>query len=133
MSFYQSKSGLKIDGSAENSFQQPIKLIPDGTQAHAAIKSFELYDGDYGKTYRVTWKLLNGTYKNYEVRQNIKCFDTSAEKRDVAVNMLLRLFKIGNYKPSHSNEPQNEDLQPMVSKIMGIKIAEWFKDGKSGN
>jgi hypothetical protein len=126
MSFYKSKSGMKMDGSEEVSHAKQIKIIPNDTHATASIKKYELVTNDNGKYYQLTWKLLDTSFKGLEVRQNIKAFDADLKKADRAVNMMIRLFKLADYKPGHDLQPENKDLAPMIGKILGIVINEIF-------
>lgn len=126
MSFYKSKSGMKMDGSEESAHAKQIKIVPHDTHATASIKKYELVSNDNGKYYQLTWKLLDTTFKGCEVRQNIKAFDADAKKADRAINMMIRLFKLCEYKPDHDLQPENQDLLPMVGKVLGIVINEVF-------
>lgn len=134
MSFYTSSAGIKIDGSAEASHVRSFAIIPDGTQAPALIKKIErkLFN-DGGKIYEVTYKLLEGEFAGMETRQKINPFDEDISKASRNLNMLVRLFKLCNFKPPHSNEPSTEDLQPLVGNSIGIVIRQWAFDGKEGN
>lgn len=132
MGFWKSQSGGMIDGSAENSHLVQFTTIPDGTTATAAIKS--LIDTEYNgaRFYQVTYKLIDGDFKEREVRQKIKCFESDSKKRDRGVNMLLRLFNICGVMPPQE-APTNNDLMVFINKIVGVKIREWHDDGKEGN
>lgn len=134
MSFYASRSGKVIDGSAENTFAGIMSLIPDGTTAPAFIKKFEkkTIEG-VSPFYEVTWKIADGDFKNREVRQKIKVFDMDNEKADRALNMLVRLFKLCEFKPTHSGEPNDLDLLPLQGKMCGIKIQVWSMKKSDGN
>lgn len=134
MSFYQSLSGKPIDGSPENSFAAVFELIPNNTQAPAMIKSYELKEPNEGEAYyQVVWKIIDGEFKNREVRQSIKAFDTDANKRERALNMMVRLFKLCEYQPLHQDAPTNQDLIPCLNKVFGIKIQEWSMTKPDGS
>ena len=126
MSFYQSLTGKPIDGLPENTFAAVFELIPNGTQVPAMIKSFELKQpAEFDAHYQVVWKIVDGEFKGREVRQSIKAFDGNPDKKDRALNMMVRLFKLCEYMPSHQNAPTNQDLFPCLNKVFGIKIQEW--------
>jgi len=134
MSFWKSPiAGAVITGKPEDSFVSANRIIPDGTKALAFIKKFEYIDRFEVPFYQVTWKLADGEYKGCEVRQSIKAFDENENKRYKALNMLKLIFDLANYKPLHNNAPTNDDLQPLVNKVMGISILEWQLNGKEGN
>lgn len=132
MSFWQSQSGTKIDGSAENSHVGTFKVIPDNTTAAVSIKDIVLKEYQGEEFYLVTYKIIDGEFKGNEVRHKIKCFASDSKKRDREVNMLMRLFKLcGKKAPEY--QPVAEDLAPLKGCTLGVKIQEWFQDGKEGN
>lgn len=131
--WWTSSEGRTIDGSAENSHVAFFPNIPDGTTAPAIIKSAEMKEFNGTEFFSVTYKLVDGEFKNREVRQKLKCFDDDLKKRDRAKNMLMRLFKLSNEKLHHKNMPTDKDLLPLQGKVLGIKIQEWFDDNKEGN
>lgn len=127
MGFYDSRSGMVIDGSEENAFTQTFEVIPNGTTAIAMVKTIikktiDNYDKFF---YEITWKIVEGDFKNQEVKQKLKLFDEEPQKADRAVNMLVRIYNICSYKPAHDNAPMIEDLVPLIGKLCGIKIQEW--------
>lgn len=139
MSFYRSRTGVPIDGNPQNAFLPEFKTIPDGTTAPAMIKSYVLVekvnqlDGSEEAYYEVTYKIVDGEFKNREVRQKIKPFNGKPEAIDRALNMMELLYKLCDYRPSHDNAPLDADLLPMNGKIVGIKIGVWSVGGKDGN
>lgn len=135
MSFWQSPINKPITGLAEDSHVGSFDLIPDGTTALAMIKLFELKPefNDYPAFFQITWKIIDGEFKNREVRQKIKAFDNDPEKVHTALNMMKRVYDLCEYKPSHANLPTNQDLANMHGKSLGIKIQEWDFNGKQGN
>ncbi len=133
MSFWQSQSGTKMDGSAENSHVGTFKVIPDNTTATVSIKGVELKNFQGDEFYQATYKIIDGDYKGYEVRHKIKCFDADKKKRDQNVNMMMRLFKLCDKSPQHDKAPEGDDFLPLQGCIIGVKIQEWFSDGKEGN
>ena len=136
MSFWTSKSGMPINGSDEYCFTGGFAAIPDGTQAQAMIKSFELKESqDYAPRYSIRWKLMDGKFKGREVNQNIYAFERDAEKADKALNMMMRIYKLCGYVPKHEDAPTNNDLMPMQGKVCSIKISLYVgkKDGKEYN
>lgn len=134
MSFWQSMSGAPIDGSAEHSHAGSFKVIPDGTTAPGVITQAKLVTFDDGnQIYQVTYKLVDGEFKGAIVRQKINCFDRDAKKRDRAVNMFMRLYNLCYFKPTHNGQPTDDDLLHLQNKVIGLKIQEWYQDGKEGN
>lgn len=134
MSFWQSMSGTPIDGSAEHSHVGSFQVIPNNTTAPGQIVSAKLVMfNDGNQVYQVSYKLVDGDFKGCIVRQKIDCFSHESKKRDRAVNMLMRLFKLCDFKPLHSGEPTGQDLLNLQNKIIGLKIQEWSQDDKEGN
>ncbi len=120
------------DGSAEKSHAGSFKLIPDGTKAPAMIKSFELDEREgYDPVYTVQWKLVDGEFKNQEVRQKIAVFEKDEKKRTRALNMLMRLYKLLQIAPP-LDAPTSAQLLEFKGKILGIKIMEWSMSRPDG-
>jgi len=135
MSFWKSELG-EINGSKENSFAgAAFEVIPNGTTARAFIKNIITKTFNEDKFYQVTWKLIDGDFKDYEVQQKLHVFDSNPKKSFRAKNMLRRFFIMFNCSlPSHDNALSDEDLSVFNSKVAGIKIFEWeTEDGKCGN
>jgi len=136
MSFYGGATG-----DPSKAFVQDFTTIPEGTKALATIKAFEVVNkeatqyGDATKFFQVTWKLVDGDFKNREVIQKIKCFEGKPEQIERAKNMLVLLMKLCDYTPTHNNEPTTQELSMMRGKIVGIVIGEWSmpKQDGSGN
>lgn len=139
MSFWESKTGGTITGKAEDAFTPSFTIIPDGTAACASIFNIELIEKnatDYAeatKFYQITWKLTTGDFKGRQVTQKIKCFTGTSESIDRNLNMLRLLMDLCKFKPTHSNAPTEQDLLPMVGKILGIKIREWSIPKRDGS
>jgi hypothetical protein len=133
MSFWQSQSGTPIDGSVENSHAYVMKVIPDNTRAIVSIKDVELKNIQGDEFYQATYKIIDGEFKGCEVRHKIKCFDNDKKKRDREVNMLLRLFKLCSKTPPAEHAPTKDELLQLKGSVIGIKVQEWFFDGKEGN
>ncbi len=132
--FWKSPTGEKLTGSAEDANVGTFKVVPDNTKALGMIKNFELkIFKESVPFYQVTYELIDGDYKGCQVRQKINVFEGEPKKAHRALNMMLRIFQLCSYKPSHTEQPSNDDLAPMKSKILGIKIQEWSDDGKNGN
>jgi hypothetical protein len=128
MSFWNLSDNTTAKGDAESSHVKPMSVIPDGTTAPAQIKEFFLAEPNhsYGKPcYEVHFKIAQGDFKNREVRLKIKCFDDKPTISDRGINMLKRIYDLCGHKPTHSEQPNNSDLAPMIGKIIGIKIAEF--------
>ena len=133
MSFWQSQSGTTIDGSIENSHAFVMKVIPDNTRAIVSVKDVCLKNIQGDEFYQATYKIIDGEFKGSEVRHKIKAFDKDKKKRDREVNMLLRLFKLCGKNPPQDHAPSDEDFLQLKGSVLGIKIQEWFFDGKEGN
>ena len=133
MSFYQSKSGMVINGSAKLANTESFKLIVEGTMAIAMITKFCYVEQEARKYYEATYKIIDGDYKNYIVRQKIKCFDEDPKAVDRALNQLLRIFNLCDYHPTTNIQPTDLELAHCVNTIIGILIGEWHFNGKEGN
>jgi hypothetical protein len=134
MSFWQSPiAGSKITGKPEDSFMSESRRIPNGTRALAMIKKFEYVDRFDPHYFQITWKLVDGEFKNAEVKQNIKAFHENDNSRFKALNMLKLIFDLAGFVPSHGETPTGDDLSHMINKIMGINILEWKLEDKDGN
>lgn len=137
MGFWDSKNGAPVTGSADDAHTADFAVIPNNTTAPAAIKSFLLVNKPNQRTgvddnfYMVTYKITSGEFKNREVTQKIKVFEEKADSAQRALNMMKRIYDLCNHKPAHANVPTNDDLKPMIGKILGINIREWQmpKDG----
>jgi hypothetical protein len=129
--FWTSPTGHEITGSEKDSHLQDFSVIPDGTQALAAIKSCMVVEAaatqykPEDKYIEVVYKIVSDEFKNREVTQKIKVFNGKPEQIHRNLNLLKRLMMLCNYKPTHNNEPTNQDLAAMNGKVLGIKIAEW--------
>lgn len=138
MSVWKSELG-EINGSKENSFAgSVVEIIPNSTTARAFIKNIltKRFQNDKGTTtfYQVTWKLIDGDFKDQEVNQKLHIFDTNPKKAFRAQNMLMRFFKIFNIEIPPSFNISDEGLSVFNSKVAGIRIFEWeTDDGKCGN
>src|ERR1051326_7534496 len=134
MSFWLLSSGALPSGESKDAFSGNFGIIPDGTTALASIQKFILDESGKFPIFNITWKIVDGDYKGRVVFQKIHAFDEKPSKSDRAKNMLMLIFKLVDYKPSHDNVPNNDDLCPMQGKILGIKIQEYCtNDGKQGN
>lgn len=133
MSFYTLSDGTKPSGSAEEANIMVATTIPDETKALAKVTSAKLKDLEWGKFYEIEWELTSTAYKGFKVKQKIKCFDEDAKKADRAKQMLVRLFKVLNFKPLHGEAPTDQDLVELNGRVSGIKVQQWFFNGKDGN
>jgi len=137
MSFWQSKTGAPITGNPNDAFTKDFSVIPDGTTAHAGIKEFCLvekeFNGSKNRFYQITWKILNGDFKDREVTQKIKTFDQKPEIAQRALNMMMLIYKLTNHSPAHDMAPEDRDLKVFVGSQLGIKIAEWQMPKKDGS
>ena len=131
MSFWNSGSGATITGRAEDAFISDFEIIPNGTQASASIKSFNLvekenkYTGANDKFFNVNFKILDGQFKSREVGMKIKCFSGKPEQIDRNLNMLRLIMQLCDFKLTHDGEPTDIELGYMAGKIVSIKIKEW--------
>lgn len=138
MGFWTSPTGQAITGDADKAFIQSFQTIPEGTTAVATIKVFEVVEkpatdyAEQSKFIQITYKLLEGDFKGREVQQKIKVFDGKPEQIERSLNMLMRVMKLCDYKPSHNNEPTTQELSTMCGKILGIMIGEWSMPKKDG-
>lgn len=137
--FWNSGSGTKITGEAKDAFIADFTTIPEGTCAEAMIKSFTLvekenkFSNKNDRFYEIKYKLLSGDYKGREVAQKIKCFDGKPEQIDRALNMLMLVMKLCDFKPLTNEAPQDLELLPMLNKILSIKIGEWSMPKADGS
>lgn len=115
-------------GKPEDAFAPDFSVIPNGTTARAVIKTINMVDEatQYGpqKHFQVIWELLDGEFKDREVKQNIKCFIGNDNVVRLGRNMLLLLLTLCGHKLAHDNEPTVFDLLPLINKQLGIKIRE---------
>ena len=130
MSFWQSKTGEPITGNEGDSFVSYFASIPDNTQADAVIKAFEPREYNESKNYQVIWSICSGDFSGCLVKQTINPFDQDAAKSQRALNMMMRFYKLTDYKPTHNNAPSKEDLLPMIGKKFSIKIGNGIIQGK---
>ncbi len=139
MSLWNRGSGKAITGNPDDAFVQGFQQIPDGTIAEAFIKSFVLfeddnqYSGKVDQYYLVTYKLLNGDFKGYEVRQKIKIFSGNPEQIDRNLNMLMLIFKLCDFTWVLNRDPLDDDLAPLQNKVLSIKINEWQMPKNDGS
>lgn len=139
MSFWTSGSGKMITGKPEEAFLQDFTVIPEGTIADAFIKSFFLierenkWDNNIDKFYEITYKLINGDFKNREVTQKIKCFAGSPEAIDRNLNMLRLVMELCEFKPTTKEAPGDLELLPMFNKVISVKIREWSMPKRDGS
>ncbi len=125
-------------GKAEDAFISDMTIIPNGTAAKAQILKIEIVDKDNKftgpqKFIEVSWKLIDGDYKNREVKQKIKVFNGDENQLRRARNMLMLLLNLCQHKIAHDNEPTVFDLLPIHGKVLGIKIREWSMEKQDGS
>ena len=138
MAFWTAPSGAQITGAEDKSFVADFSTIPEGTSAVASIKKAEVvskeatqYAGEQ-KFIEVTYKIVDGDYKNREVRQKIKCFDGTNDQVERNLNMLMLIMKLCDFKPTHNDEPTASELASLCGKIIGIVIGEWSLPKQDG-
>ena len=124
--FWLKSDGLQAMGKIEE-YSEEFKLIPDGALVDAMIDKFVTKENNWGeKVYTVTWKIINGEFKNRLVWQDIRAFNTDAEKpyiRDSAIELLLYLYRIFNLQ-APNNEPTEEELCVFWDKTAQLKIKQ---------
>ena len=131
MSFWLSGLGVMPTGLPQDSFVSDFSIIPEGTQAAAVIKQFSLiekhneFKGIDEKFYQVTFKLLDGDYKNREVTLKIRCFEGKPEQIQRNLNILKLILQLCDFQPTHQNAPTDQDLMVTIGKSMHIKISEY--------
>lgn len=135
--FWNSPLG-EITGKPEDSFTKDFSIIPDQTIAEAVIKKFVLvekenkYENTLDKYYEITYKLINGDYKNREVTQKIKVFHGTPESVHRNLNMFKLILSLCDFKPTHRNEPTDLELIMTTGKTICVKIREWSMPKKDG-
>lgn len=137
--FWKSGSGQLLTGNAEDAFLREFSLIPNNSCAIAKIATFanvikdNKFTGQVDKFINITWRILEGEFKNQEVTQKIKPFSGTNEAVDRALNMLKLIMTLCNFSPSHSSAPTDDDLKKMVGKTCGIKIREFAMPKNDGS
>ena len=134
-----SKFWLKSDGlQAMGKIIEPkdgFEPIPDNTLVNATIDKFLNKVNKFEEhILTITWKIIDGEFNNRRVFQDIKVFNTDADRpyiRDSALEMLKYLYRIFNLnEPSHA--PTDEELSAFWDKEAQIKIKQ-YKAKSSGN
>lgn len=132
--FWKLSSGQAPSGTEDAAHLSNFSVIPSGTTAIALLKAVKRDENDNdGVHYGLQWKLADGEFANRVIFQKIKCFSQKPETRDRALEMLMRLYKLCGYQPTHSNEPSEVDFQHLKGKMLGVKINQWAFNGKEGN
>src|ERR1700679_4305101 len=136
--FWNSGSGREITGKPEDAFLKDYSIIPDGTIANSKIIKFCLvnklnsYTQIEEKYYEIIFKMVDGDFKNREVGLKLKVFDKKPETVDRNLNMLKLIMDLCVFKPSHNNAPGDNDLVPMIGKMVSVKIVQWDTVNKEG-
>ena len=139
MSIWQSGSGRKITGSAEDAFVKNFIVIPDGTVCTTVIKSCSYvskenkYEGTFDEYFEVIHKICDGDFKGNEVSQKIKCFSGKPDQIDRALNMLVLLFSLCGQTLAQDRDPTPEELAMLQGKLLTIKIREWSMPKADGS
>lgn len=139
MTFWNTTNGI-LDGKEESSFTNvgSMILIPNNTYARAIIIKPEIkeitFNGQIDRFYSFTYKLIDGEFKDAEVQQKVRAFGAPSPKRDRAINMLYRLFKLCSVPMREDgSSPTEFDMLQFIGKTLGIRIQEWQQNGKEGN
>ena len=121
--FWDSELG-EVTGSTADAFAKSFTQIPNGTMALAKIETFMNAEFNGAKYLVVEWLLTDGDFKGQKVQQKLKVFDVDAKTKHRSLNMLKLMYQLFNMKPSHANDPTDQDLASFVGKAAGIKIRE---------
>src|SRR6185503_4160703 len=141
MSFWQSELG-EVTGSAEDAFAKSFTTVPDNTTALARIAAFILAEHEGNRYLSIDWLLTDGEFKGVKVNQKLKVWGDNrsgdpAKLRHRALNMFKLLYQLFNLKPTHANDPTDEDLRVFIGKHAGLRIMETrpdvSKEGKTYN
>ncbi len=135
--FWDSELG-EVTGTPEDAFAKSFTQIPDGTKALAKIEHFMNAEYNGNKYISLDWLLTDGDFKGCKVNQKLRVFgDPLAEDEDKAMrgrhralNMLKLIYQMYNIKPTHKNDPTDQDLAVFVGKPAGILIRETEPNGK---
>lgn len=139
MSFWESRTGDPITGSAKDAFSPEFTIIPEGSTCCASLLEINLIEKeatDYAeeqKFYEATWKITTGDFKNQQVKQKLKVFNGTDQSIHRNLNMMKLMMDLCGFKPTHSNAPSIDDMRPMLGKIIGIKIGEWSLQKRDGS
>jgi len=130
MKFWSSRTGAEITGDENNSFSGNFKNMPDGTIASATIRKFIVNTTQENDVqFQIFWKLIDGDFKGGEVKQTLKPYATDDIAAQRFLNMFMRIYKICGVKPTHENEPTNDDLSEFQGHILCIKIGNGVIEG----
>lgn len=127
MSFYKTSTGKVATGALADAMTPTFGLIPNNTVALASLESiqFDKYQ-DNPEFINIKWLIKEGKYAGFMVRHKLDVNSTSTEKRDRALNMLVRLFKICEVTPQNPEAaPTQVDFDKCKSKELGIRILQW--------
>lgn len=128
---FKSRTGAAITGDESAAFSGNFATLPDNTQAPAMIKSFTVKEYD-GETYfQLIWKLVDGDFKNAEVKQRITPFDVDDNRAQRNMNMLYRIFGLLNHKTDYIELPTDSDLAVMRGQVLDIKIGNGYIQGEN--
>ena len=133
MTFWVTSTGQQVSGNERDSFTNNFTQIPNNTYAKGVIVKTGLNTKFTPNFYEVTYKIIDGDYKECLAVQKLKCFEEPGTKRDRALNMLARLFLLGGLQLPLDKAPNEFDLMPLIGKVMGIRIQEWQTDKGEGN
>lgn len=130
MAFFKSRTGAPITGNEASSFSGNFANLPDNTQARAIIKSFTVQEYMGESYFQLIWKLVDGDFKNCEVKQRITPFEKDDNRAQRNLNMLYRIFNICEHRTDYEDMPQNHDLAEMKGMICSIKIGNGIIQGE---
>lgn len=135
--FWNSGTGKQATGAAEDAFMKEFTIIPSNTIATAGVVKVDYvektFEDNVQKFYEVTYKIIDGEFKNREVTQKIKPFTGSPEQIDRNLNMFLLLLNLCHYIPAHDNPPSETELRALYGRTVSIKIREWHLPKRDGS
>lgn len=128
--FWLNSSGAPITGNANKAFLGDFSIIPDGTSCKALIKSFKLVSKDNlnaapDEYYEITWRLIDGDYKDRQVSQKLKVFLGKSEAIDRNKEMMMLVMNMFHYQMQHDGMLTDDDLKFFINKIASVVIGEW--------
>ena len=131
MSFWNTSSGEKATGDVQENDFAPL---PKGDYICMFEEAkVDEYEGE--QKIKLKARVVgDGFGKNRVLFLNLKCWDQSSEKRDKAIQLLVKIFGICKAKLP-AGEPDDIALSQLCDKPISLKLGVWeMKDeGKSGN
>lgn len=128
--FWLNSNGAPITGNANKAFLGDFTIIPDGTSCKALIKSFKLISKDNlnaapEEYYEITWRLIDGDFKDRQVSQKLKVFSGKSESIDRNKEMMMLIMNMFHYQMQHDGILTDDDLKFFINKIASVVIGAW--------